>query len=426
MVMSCSKIKKLVTDLGPFGEPPKIPEQNIGLIWTCIYVIMLAGIMGVIILYYSLTKHVVTRTVGTIQQPIDLATYYDLLQNHGNTLSCPCTQLAISYIKIMSINPVFHELCSSFFVSEQWINLTIVFQEALEKLGYHFTSAAFPLLASFCQLARVTVNDSISGFYASNMVSGYIIQPLVFETQSQSYIDFFKESTISSFNRALDLVRTMLNGDQVMLAYGSNFYGTVDTTAASASNATPVTFGSRQFTDPVTNQICYCQLNASCVTTTSVYVYNSVTHNLEIVPFPGFYIGCSMIEASIQSNLYCLYTQSCIDSFRLPFRIYALNSTGSDLSQTNTTIGQLIQALFVEDWNTTKSFEQYYDGCKPTTCFYTEDVYPEPVQDISIAYGLYGGLARLLTCIIPIVWKGGQLLLSTLRRSKTSQQSSTN
>ncbi|CAF1453550.1 unnamed protein product [Didymodactylos carnosus] len=316
----------------------------------------------------------------------------------------------------MSINPIFHEICSSLFVSQQWLNLVTTYEEELEELGYHFTSDAFTLLALFCQLTKGTVNDSISNFYASNMVSGYVIEQLVFKSQAQSYIELFKASTTYSFSRALDLMRTVLNGDQVMLGYGSNFYGTVDTTPASASSATPVTFGSQHFTDRATNRTCYCQLNASCTTTTNVYVYNSVTQALELVPFPGFYVGCSMIEASLQSNLYCLYTQSCIDSFHLPFRTYALNSTGSSLSQTNTTVSQLVAALFVEDWNTTISFEQYYDNCKPTTCSYTEDIRREAVEIVTATYGVYGGLSSFLKFLIPVVGKGVVGLLNKLRQ----------
>ncbi|CAF1347727.1 unnamed protein product [Didymodactylos carnosus] len=224
---------------------------------------MLVVILAVVILYYSRTKRVVTTTVGTADQPVNLTMYYDLFNDHSNTLYCPCTEIAISYSKIMSINPIFHEICSSLFVSQQWLNLVTTYEEELEELGYHFTSDAFTLLALFCQLTKGTVNDSISNFYASNMVSGYVIEQLVFKSQAQSYIELFKASTTYSFSRALDLMRTVLNGDQVMLGYGSNFYGTVDTTPASASSATPVTFGSQHFTDRATNRTYYCQLNAS-------------------------------------------------------------------------------------------------------------------------------------------------------------------
>ena len=44
-----------------------------------------------------------------------------LYLEHGETLSCPCKNTTVSYEAFVSTTISFHPVCSSVFVSEQWI-----------------------------------------------------------------------------------------------------------------------------------------------------------------------------------------------------------------------------------------------------------------------------------------------------------------
>ena len=52
--------------------------------------------------------------------PINYHVYKQLYLEHIDTLSCPCSRIAIPYRDFMSSNITFHPVCNSMFVSEQW------------------------------------------------------------------------------------------------------------------------------------------------------------------------------------------------------------------------------------------------------------------------------------------------------------------
>jgi hypothetical protein len=47
--------------------------------------------------------------------------YRETVLNYPNTLVCPCTVLSISYNTFISIEPFYHQICSSDLISSQWI-----------------------------------------------------------------------------------------------------------------------------------------------------------------------------------------------------------------------------------------------------------------------------------------------------------------
>ena len=53
--------------------------------------------------------------------PITQNRFEQLYMDHADTLSCPCSKTAIPHKNFTSSNITFHPVCSSVFVSEQWI-----------------------------------------------------------------------------------------------------------------------------------------------------------------------------------------------------------------------------------------------------------------------------------------------------------------
>jgi len=84
---------------------------------TRLYVILL--MCSVYILFYTNLSQTQRRTV--IIENIDLNTFNQLYLEYEETLSCPCSEVTISYETFVSNNVIFHDICSSFFVTQQWI-----------------------------------------------------------------------------------------------------------------------------------------------------------------------------------------------------------------------------------------------------------------------------------------------------------------
>ncbi|CAF4177164.1 unnamed protein product, partial [Rotaria sordida] len=55
-----------------------------------------------------------------IKKP-SLSNYKDLLKDHSYSLQCSCSQISIPYETFLNIEPHFHDLCSSQFISDEWI-----------------------------------------------------------------------------------------------------------------------------------------------------------------------------------------------------------------------------------------------------------------------------------------------------------------
>ena len=71
------------------------------------------------VLFYAT---VIKPQAGTIViTDIDVNKFENLYSEHGEALSCPCSTITISYQQFVSNTIRFHPVCTSFFVSQQWI-----------------------------------------------------------------------------------------------------------------------------------------------------------------------------------------------------------------------------------------------------------------------------------------------------------------
>ena len=53
--------------------------------------------------------------------PITRTRFEQLYQDHAETLACPCSTIAIPHKNFISSNITLHAVCSSVFVTKQWI-----------------------------------------------------------------------------------------------------------------------------------------------------------------------------------------------------------------------------------------------------------------------------------------------------------------
>lgn len=82
-----------------------------------LYVLLLAICMYV--LFYASMMRPQTRTIALTN--IDLVKFEKLYSEHGELLSCPCSTVTTSYKTFVNHIIRFHPICSSFFLTQQWI-----------------------------------------------------------------------------------------------------------------------------------------------------------------------------------------------------------------------------------------------------------------------------------------------------------------
>ncbi len=132
--------------------------------------------------------------------------------------------------------------------------------------------------------------------------------------------------------------------------------------------------------------------------------------------------GCVPIQSIRQSTLECLYDQSCIDKLSVQPNISRpspLNISSTKFPP-NMTVGSMFdESLFIESWETTFSFENYFIACAPRSLTFTFEGRYRLAYIFTICVSAFGGLVIIWELITPAIVK-----IWTLIRWKKKQRSS--
>ncbi|CAF1129182.1 unnamed protein product [Adineta steineri] len=358
-----------------------------------------------------------------------------------NNLKCPCQQISISYKEFVNLTVEYNEICLSDFISEKWINYLFY-----DNTSYYFqldfrhdASSKFQLLRLLCQLAEITINESLNEFYSLNFITNEVITSELFFLQVHSFIDLFKQTTIPSFQNLLQLIR------QITIANG--IYSAIDTSLAYAlhpSNISRIYLDSiYYYENSLENKIfdCYCDEYTACQMPQGIYstieIYdfpgsdwiqdidvNATTAGINATfLIPGMYVGCKPIESLMRSTSQCLYDKKCLNQIasyinHTTISINSFQILNQFQSKSNLTFQILANQLFIENWIINISYDNYYYQCQPLFCQFTIYQRQNFIHIFAIIISFFGGLRIVLRFIIPIIIK-------FIRRKKHQQQLTT-
>jgi len=146
-------------------------------------------------------------------------TYNSLEQIYSTTLQCPCSNKAISQQRFMSFSPTFHQICSSGFIGDAWIQL--LNYRATDNYNndwFTISSAQFQLLADLCDLVNKTINDAARRFLSQIFIASSVINQDDFNKQINASVNQFYQSTLYNFNIQKDIVYLIIQIDQFYMA----------------------------------------------------------------------------------------------------------------------------------------------------------------------------------------------------------------
>ena len=155
-------IKTLVVELNIFKHQGSNEQQmHYERLATRLYILLLI-VASVILASFSLLIEEFRRE--TIINPTKTQ-YNDLQKTYQSaSLSCPCQSISMNYSSFLDIYPVYHQVCSSDFVTDAWLQYLAAQADA--RVFYHAydyrpqISSYFQLLRVFCESARKTVDDA--------------------------------------------------------------------------------------------------------------------------------------------------------------------------------------------------------------------------------------------------------------------------
>ena len=359
----------------------------------------------------------ITITKAIIHKHPSLQQYQQLYQSQSHSLICPCTQISTQYKTILYGQYTLHQVCSSHFVTDQWISyLSRARGPGLFwSSEYRVTSIhTFRTLKSLCNLVNETINNSLTRFYATDFVTLDLVPPDIFTVQLQALIDDFWSTTVTDFSLSLQVVQNIIQAKVLLSSLQT------DVQLRNIHNSTLIKIETKSYGN------CSCGVSAWCIEQSSIYHdYPSLKVLLKV---PGMYRGCSLYESLLQSTLECFSDQSCFNNLTsalsqtIQSNASILNATTLSHYSATSTVGEMLKALMVEDWQWKKMYDEYYEVCRPSECQYEVKTRNDVIYIVTTVIGLISGLVTSLTMVVPLVVK----LIRTRKTPRRERPGKTN
>ena len=415
LVKTIRQATKAATELNFFqvemGSFEAFDKQKAA-ISTRIYIILSISLLTILTVYSALDYENQVVIIYDPTQP----DFDNLHKNFPNTLTCPCREVTVPYSSFMSVLPEYHPICSSIFVSDIWIN-TLFNPNISYFYALDFRSSAsgqFQILSSFCSLAKRYVSDGIDDFLSDTLLSPIALSSQTLNVQCQAQSSFVRISTKNAFRRLLQLIRGTTFNNQLQTGLQTSklrvLFIVNNITLSSYTNQG--VFSNK-------NKICYCGSQLNCSSSTSGF-FNLFAYDTKgdytsspglMINVTGLTVGCYAVEAILQSTLECFFDAICLNGVRNFFPNMDITDVKSlDSYQTKysvkTTIDALVDNLFIEEWWTMTSFEQYFRKCAPILCRYTFMQRKSVLYIVTKVLAVYGGLVVVLRFCVPriIIW----------------------
>ncbi|CAF1487303.1 unnamed protein product, partial [Rotaria sordida] len=150
-------------------------------------------ILTISLLYMATSLTLVAKTERVIKP--SLFTYQYLLTNYQDSLQCSCSHISIEYQSFLTMTSRIHQICSSDFVSNDWIDYIY---NTIDPFHLNYTdfrttaTGQYQLLASFCQFSRQVLNDALSNLLTSHFIDTELLSYNVLYERIQSSLKEFQ------------------------------------------------------------------------------------------------------------------------------------------------------------------------------------------------------------------------------------------
>ena len=187
---------------------------------------------------------------------------------------------------------------------------------------------------------------------------------------------------------------------------------------------------------------CICATDPHCQSATAIYDIDVLSiHGYSFYVdyvVPGLSTGCSALESLRLSTLECLYsTSDCFSVLMhyiqeiyfynveyptwLDIRPLVYNSTSSQFPP-NISISTIVNEIMIERWNSSISYQQFYQACAPSHCSYSKQAHTKTASGIIFTViSLIGGVSVSLRLATPHLVKCLISLFSNNDRTRQQQ-----
>jgi hypothetical protein len=201
------------------GNPQVLREQ---LLASRVLMTLLLVSLSVLLVITTVIERGVSETVSNPS----LATYIHLQNTYPSTISCPCRNITIPYKTFLNITPNYHQVCSSEFVSPQWIaSLLDVDTIRLTPLDFRASAAAqFRLLRMICWVGSALISNEYAEFIQGQFVTDRVLQPSSFAEEADALIKKFAVAIKLAVNadRSVNIIMFVIMQSHLHPAIGTD------------------------------------------------------------------------------------------------------------------------------------------------------------------------------------------------------------
>jgi hypothetical protein len=207
----------LFQSVPPTQDPLKLRKQHFS---TRLFLFLFIFSLIIFTIY---TSQVAVDQPRTVENP-SYSLYTQLFAEYPKTLTCPCTTIAIPNKDFLELNASYHEVCSSIFVQDQWIDFLIRSQiRPFASIEFRYTGIGlFQMLTSLCEQAKQMIDDELLTFADTPFITANVVSSDLFSEQTIASVDLLISSLQNNFMNLLSLINFTTTADVLVSGFLTN------------------------------------------------------------------------------------------------------------------------------------------------------------------------------------------------------------
>ncbi|CAF3706074.1 unnamed protein product, partial [Adineta steineri] len=292
---------------------------------TRLYVFLLIITLYILFIVALIHPQMRTITVSNITPSL----FEQLRIEYGETLSCPCSTTTVPYSEFVTNTIIFHPVCSSVFVSQQWVEaLYLSNASAFLVMDFRTTaSSQFELLAKLCLFSQETIFQAELDLNNIQLVTVELLSENEVQSQIDVSIKLAQTSTPVQATLFLHYLQAATRLNSFVSALNTNAAMSVylyeqivtwdaDFTHYNDKNAADLAYEITSC-DSINSVVPAGFYSSSYEDSTNYHLYwpadLPVFEPVASAMVDGFFGGCYPLDALLASTLDCLFNISCLE-----------------------------------------------------------------------------------------------------------------
>ena len=352
------------------------------------------------LLLVTVVSTLIVRTVDRVESTPSLARFLLLSSLYSATLQCPCSKYGISFNSFVIIHAHFHQVCSSDFIQQTWIdsiyhppNHSAASLDDIRPMLSFF----WKTIAGLCEICDQTWNQTLSDFTASYLLTPIATDEPLLRSQVQAALNTQITLARATLSRNLLAIRQSISGNQLVSALTTNFFLRRSSTDTNQSTVLKMS--------PRSVNKCSCLNNKGCPRPANV-IDDSHKHSIII---PGMMVDCLMVDGTFSSTLECYYQSTCFSLLHPPsssINIQLLSDTTNKHFSPNDSVQRLLDEMMIDQIIQDIHLDSFYSQCNPSSCSYSYSQRFNALYSFTILIGVFGGLSTLLRVVAVLLAEG--------------------